>query len=122
MPSLRIAINYQTLVTQQHRTKEGRPLKGLDLSRRAVAAAGGGLPQPAPPGPGVPQGRARVRPAWSPGGDQRAYVIGRPPADGQPAGFEVWSARADASQPALKVAELPVDVFARGHSASLCWT
>ncbi|HEY4028450.1 MAG TPA: C39 family peptidase, partial [Candidatus Dormibacteraeota bacterium] len=70
----------------------------------------------------IARGLAPVRPAWSPGGDQLAYVVGRAPSGGAPAAFEVWSARGDASQPPQKVSELPVDVFARGHSASLCWT
>ncbi|HXM57297.1 MAG TPA: C39 family peptidase [Candidatus Dormibacteraeota bacterium] len=70
----------------------------------------------------VPQGLAPVRPAWSPDATQLAYVIGRAPADGRPAAFEVWAARTDGSLPPQKVTELPVDVFARGHSASLCWT
>jgi hypothetical protein len=70
----------------------------------------------------VPKGLAPVRPAWSPGGDQLAYVIGRPLSAFRPAGFEVWSVRANGSQPPQKVADLPVDVFAEGHSASLCFT
>jgi hypothetical protein len=79
---------------------------------------------PDPPHPivDVHQGLAPVRPAWSLDASQLAYVVGRAPAGGQPAGFEVWSARADSSLPAQKVADLPVGVFARGHSASLCWT
>lgn len=78
--------------------------------------------------PGVPvsltdveRGLAPVRPAWSLDNAQLAYVVGRTPSDSRPAGFEVWSVRAD-GLPSQKVADLPVDVFARGHSASLCWT
>ncbi len=70
----------------------------------------------------LPTGLAPVRPAWSPGEDQLAYVVGHPASGSKSAGFEVWSVRADASLPAQKVSELPLDVFARGHSASLCWT
>jgi hypothetical protein len=70
----------------------------------------------------IASGLTPVRPAWSPDASVIAYVIGRPPAAGKPAGFEVWSARADAALPPQKVADLPLDVFARGHSASLCWT
>ncbi|HSR25370.1 MAG TPA: hypothetical protein VLW53_17575, partial [Candidatus Eisenbacteria bacterium] len=81
-----------------------------------------GSPQVVHPVAEVARGLAPVRPAWSPDAARLAYVIGRAPADGRPAGFEVWSARSDASLPPEKVAELPVDVFARGHSASLCWT
>src|SRR5439155_5609974 len=69
----------------------------------------------------VAQGLAPVRPAWSPDGSQLAYVVGRAPA-GQAAGFQVWAARADGSQPPRKVSDLPANVFARGHTASLCWT
>src|SRR5207245_10751362 len=53
----------------------------------------------------VPQGLAPVRPAWSPDATQLAYVIGRAPADGRPAAFEVWSARSDGSLPPQKVSE-----------------
>jgi hypothetical protein len=67
------------------------------------------------------QGLTPIRPAWSPDNSQLAYVVGRPPADGRPAGFEVWSARADGTPP-QRVTDLPLDVFARGHSASLCFT
>src|SRR5215472_6668676 len=70
----------------------------------------------------VPSGLAPVRPAWSPRGDQLAYVIGRPLSAFRPAGFEVWSVRADGSVPPQKVADLPLDVFAQGHTASLCFT
>jgi Peptidase_C39 like family len=67
------------------------------------------------------QGLTPIRPAWSPDNSQLAYVVGRPPADGRPADFEVWSARTDGTPP-QKVTDLPLDVFARGHSASLCFT
>jgi hypothetical protein len=70
----------------------------------------------------VPGGLAPVRPAWSPRGDQLAYVIGHPLSAFRPAGFEVWTVRADGSVPPQKVADLPLDVFAQGHSASLCFT
>jgi hypothetical protein len=70
----------------------------------------------------VPGGLAPVRPAWSPGGDQLAYVTGHPLSAFRPAGFEVWTVRADGSVPPQKVADLPLDVFAQGHSASLCFT
>src|ERR1051326_6348843 len=70
----------------------------------------------------VPAGLAPVRPAWSPDETQLAYVTGHPAADGQAAGFQVWSVRVSGGLPAQKVAELPLDVFAAGHTASLCWT
>src|SRR5215472_12389537 len=70
----------------------------------------------------LPRGLTPVRPAWSPDQSQLAYVVGRPAANGQPAGFEVWSARTDLSLPPQKVADLPLSVFAQGHSASLCFT
>jgi hypothetical protein len=70
----------------------------------------------------VPSGLAPVRPAWSPGGDQLAYVTGHPLSAFRAAGFEVWSVRAGGSAPPQKVADLPLDVFAQGHTASLCFT
>src|SRR5437016_12210717 len=69
----------------------------------------------------VTQGLAPVRPAWSPDARQLAYV-GRPPTASQRAGFEVWAARTDGSQPPRKVSDLAANVLARGHTASLCWT
>ena len=70
----------------------------------------------------VHRGLAPVRPAWSPQADELAYVIGRPLSAFRPAGFEVWTVRADGRQAPQKVTDLPLDVFAHGHSASLCFT
>jgi len=70
----------------------------------------------------VTSGLAPVRPAWSPGGEQLAYVIGHPLSAFRPAGFEVWTVRANGTVPPQKVADLPLDVFAQGHTASLCFT
>ena len=38
------------------------------------------------------------------------------------AGFEGWTVHADGAQPPVKVADLPLDVVAHGHSASLGFT
>lgn len=67
-------------------------------------------------------GLAPVRPAWSPNADTLAYVVGRPLSAFRPAGFEVWTVRSDGSAPPQQVTDLPLDVFAHGHSASLCFT
>jgi hypothetical protein len=70
----------------------------------------------------IPHGLAPVRPAWSPRADELAYVVGRPQTALRAAGFEVWTVRADGTSSPQRVAELPLDVFAQGHSASLCFT
>ncbi|TMC11746.1 MAG: hypothetical protein E6J41_05115 [Chloroflexi bacterium] len=67
-------------------------------------------------------GLAPVRPAWSPNADTLAYVVGRPLSAFRAAGFEVWTVRSDGSMPPQRVTDLPLDVFAHGHSASLCFT
>src|SRR5205085_1127491 len=69
----------------------------------------------------IDHGLAPVRPAWSPDESQLAYVVGRAPAADRPAGFEVWSVGTSGT-PAQMVADLPLDVFTRGHQASLCFT
>jgi hypothetical protein len=70
----------------------------------------------------VHSGLAPVRPAWSPQADELAYVIGRPLSAFRAAGFEVWTVRTDGKHAPQKVTDLPLDVFAHGHSASLCFT
>src|SRR5215472_17648240 len=99
-------------VTASDELMDGARIQYLDV----------GSPDAVHPLAQVANGLAPVRPAWSPRGDELAYVIGRPLSAFRPAGFEVWSVRTDGSQPPQKVAELPLDVFAQGHSASLCYT
>ncbi len=96
-------------VTAQDEMMDGAHLYYLDLSspdeRHTLADVATGL--------------SPVRPAWSPDGQQLAYVTGSSVSGA--ATYQVWVARAGAGVPEMK-AELPPDTFARGHTAALCWS